>query len=143
MRKAIVVQVPPVMIPGMRAEFERLMAGVQFNSPILYSVDNILQQAMLGKMQLWLGHFEGDRPHISMITRIVEHDQGKVLYIVCLAGANVRSILHLRRDLEQWALMQGCLYISADMRPKLQRLLKRFGYYVTAVTVYKSLVSMH
>jgi hypothetical protein len=127
----------------MRSEFERLMKGVQFNSPILYSLEDMYKQIMLGKMQLWLAMFDGERPHLCMVTRLVEHDQGKVLYIVCLAGAHIRSVMHLRKDLEQWAMMQGCQYISADMRPKLQRMLRRFGYHATAVTVYKSLVSMH
>lgn len=143
MKKATVYQVAPVMMPGVRSDLERLLSSVQFNSPILYSVEDLYKHIMLGHMQLWLGYFDGEKPHICMVTRIVEHDQGKLLYVVALAGSNIRSVMHLRKDFEQWAMMQGCLYISADMRPKLQKLLRRYGYHTTALTVYKSLVSMH
>lgn len=133
--------VPAELIPFARPEVERLLQGVVFSAPMLYSMDDIFRDLYLGKRQLWFFH-ENDENFLFAMTRIVEYPQGKLCVIGPIAGKRLRAALAFRDRFEMWARWQGALMLHAEVGEKLYKILKHLGYQATGYAVYKPLMTM-
>jgi hypothetical protein len=94
-------------------------------------------------MQLWLAFDDGDEPFIFLVTEVADYPMGKVLRLCLLAGRDVRRILPLMWKLEGWAKIQGAFCVEVSTRPKLARLLSRYGYCRPLTTIFKPLFTVN
>lgn len=138
-----VMQVAPMLIPAVRSSVERLFRGKRFPGLMLVTLDQMLRKAMIGEMQLWIAYEEGEEPFLCMFTELINHPVARVLHIHPLAGSGLRRVFDKLPDFEAWALMQGAHYIDFSTRPGLVRLLKRYGFIPTSISVHKPLIAIH
>lgn len=131
--------VAPEHSASARSHVERLMKGVVFGSPVLFTLDDIFERLADARMQLWL-FFEPDAaPHMFAITLVERLPQGNIAHVFLVAGEDFKSLTNFHQSFEKWAKMQEADYVHFECSPKMATIMKRFGYAPTAMAVYKSL----
>ncbi len=97
-------------------------------SPGRFDVVDILTEAMLGNVQLWIGFNEDDRKiHSAGITRIYEVPLARVLSIQWLAGSDLQQwIDEAIQTTESFARDQGCTRIEIIGREAWGRIMKDY-----------------
>lgn len=133
--------IPAALIPFARPEVDRLMQGVVFSAPMLYTMDDIFEDLKANKRQLWMFHEHGENFLFAM-TRVVEYPQGNMCVIGPIAGRRVRAALAFRDRFEMWARWQGAVVLHAEVQEKFYKVLRHFGYQATGYAVYKPLMTV-
>ncbi len=133
--------IPASLVAMARPEVDRMMQGVVFSAPALYSMDDMFKDLEAGKRQLWMFH-EHSENFLFAMSRIVEYPQGSVCIIGPIAGRRIRAALSFRDRFELWARWQGATLIHAEVGEKLYKILKHIGYEATGYAVYKPLMTV-
>jgi hypothetical protein len=127
-------------IKDARPVVERLMKGVIFSSPVLYTIDDIFDRLEGQKMQLWLWYDEmPEDAFLFAITLIEKFPRGQMAHIMLMAGKKFRSAIEFNDTFVTWSKVQKCDYIHFECSPKMATVMKRLGYHATAMAVYKPL----
>jgi len=96
-----------------------------------YSPEHIIDECSKGNMQMWLAAAEGEGFHenrAAMVTEILEYPRRRVCSVLFLAGEKMESWLHLYRELEHWAIQNGCSEIEVLGRKGWERVMGQFGF---------------
>lgn len=136
-----VMLVDQSMVYALKPTVERLLEGVQFTSPTLYTIDDLFVQLRNGSKQLWIFFEEGEEPFLFGVTRIAEHPQGKMLVIGPVAGRRFKAGVDFLPRLEMWGRMQGAICSHAEVADKMKRVMEKRGYAATSYAMYKSLMT--
>ena len=91
--------------------------------------DEVLEGINSGKMQLW------PAPEGCIITEIMVYPNTKALHVF-LAGGHLEQILHMTKDVTQWAKLQGCSFASFDGRFGWQKPLEKLGWKPHSITMH-------
>src|SRR5688572_10079784 len=122
----MILHVSPETTPVAREIIERLMRGVVFNSPVLYTIDDLFERLLSGKMQLWLWSESRDgEPYLFAITLLEAFPRGKVAHVFLAAGKRFRKMADFAIDFEEWAKMQGATYVHFECSPKMAKIMGR------------------
>lgn len=133
--------IPAALADLARPEVDRLLRGVVFSAPMLYTIDDIFEEIRAGKRQLWMFH-EHDENFLFAVTRIVPFPQGSMCVIGPIAGKRIRVALAFRDRFEIWARWQGAMMLHAEVGEKLYKVLRHIGYEATGYAVYKPLMTV-
>lgn len=133
--------VPPSMVKEARPIVEKLLEGVTFTEPMLYTIDDLFQELEMNLKNLWLLS-EFDEYFLFGVTKLAQYPQGKMCVISPLAGRRISKALPLLPKVEQWAKWQDCVCVHAQVGSKLMRILKPHGYVATGFAIYKSLITL-
>ena len=115
------------------------------SSPILYSAEQAVRYAMLGRFQLWFGKkTEWRMPTFFLFTEVEEFPAGRVCRYNLVVGSELRGIAKVLHPLvRDWAISVGCVLLEADVKPAHVRLAKRFGFQPTAIKMFAPLTEIH
>lgn len=140
MTNSVLMLVPPPMAVQLERQVQELLKGKRFPGPFFYSFQHMMARLADDRMQLWFAFKkEGEPPHLMAVTELAEYDAGKVLRFCLVAGSDIRSGLAHLGKIEQWGVFQGAFCSEITTRPKLARVLARYGYRVPLTTIYKPL----
>lgn len=139
-----VMLVPEESTDRLRETVERLLRGVKFAAPTLYSLDDLFSDLRIGRKQLWI--FYEDEPEEAFlfgIMRVADFPQGKMAVIGPIAGRRFKAMFDFYPRFELWMQMQGIACIHAEVGEKLRRVLNKRGFVATGFAMYKSLRTMN
>lgn len=122
---------------------KKLLHGVVFSSPVLYTVSDLMSEVSMNKMQLWVFGEEGESPELFAITKVASFPQGKLASVVLCAGRRIRRLVRFAPGFELWCKMQGADYIHFACNAKLMKIMRPRGYVPTAYAVYKPLHTLN
>lgn len=103
-----------------------------------YEPVDVLQQAIVGRMQLWLVRDEG-AIHALAITEIVPYPRITVCKLLACTGEQAARWVNLISAIEAWAKDRGCAVLEPVCRPGWERHLRPMGYRKTHVVLEKTL----
>ena len=89
--------------------------------------------------QMWLWLASRETIQAVLITRIMEHDGGKSLCGVAIAGYRPGDWMGAITDIEHWGRENGCVRAEWIARPGFEKLLKPHGYVKTHVMLERTL----
>lgn len=99
------------------------------------SLHSLLRELVNDRNQLWI--VSDGRPIGAAVTALLNYPHARTLKIEWLAGERFEEWAHLISEIENYAREQGCNPVEFSGRPGLARVLKRYGYEVTAVEARK------
>lgn len=103
-----------------------------------YEPIDVLQNALCGRMQLWLVQ-DDDATYALAITEIVSYPRITVCKLLACTGEDAPRWVDLLDEIEAWAKGQGCSVMEPICRPGWERQLKPMGYRKTHVVLEKRL----
>ena len=101
-----------------------------------YKIEDVLSELHSGEAQLWLV-MEADDVKAIVVTVLNEHPNSKTCLLWLCAGKNRESWVHLIKNIETWAKLQGCDAMVMRGRPGWERVLK--DYEKTKIILQKKL----
>lgn len=128
---------PETMVLSWGVIAPMLEKAIEHNHQEMTLVD-VADAIVSEKSQLWVA-VQNDIPRGAFVTEIVNYPRKKVCRIVLLGGVSFEEWKHLLVDLENWALMNGCIDLDAYCRPGMAKKTKALGFEESAVVVTKSL----
>ncbi len=140
----VMVRLPPDRVEIARDWIHQVMQGVQFNNPVLFSIDQAIGMCREGKMQLWVVRdLRETNPMLFFLTEVIEYPAGTTVRICLIRGRGFRKVMdRFWPQFQDWCRAQGACMIEAEAQPSLGRIMKRYGYIPTAVKFHKPLVTM-
>lgn len=128
-------QVWPMIKPYVKGLVERLTPKLD--------AEDLITNIVGGKWQLWLAWVPEDRQVIAlMITELEQYKNGeKSCHMVIATGDHREQWQDLAlKEIEKWALAEGCTYLSGWCRPGWESVTRQHGYKRTHVMIEKKLV---
>lgn len=105
-----------------------------------YSVDDLLDCARSGDLQLWVA-VENSKIFAIGFTGIVEYPKCRILKCVFLAGSGAKRVLKGLEEIHQWAAMLGCTRSEIVGRLPWRRLAAPLGYTERGVVMVKNIAN--
>jgi hypothetical protein len=130
--KDVVPQAWPVVLPGLEIAVQRASGRL--------SLENIANDIMSGKWQLWL-YLKGGEYKALAVTEISTCQNGKKILslIICTGEDKELWEVLVPSTLEQFARVEGCTLFETLARPGWEKILGRQGFKKTHVLLEKEL----
>lgn len=101
-------------------------------------VSHVIEELLTGHKQLWLEEQDGEFIG-TVVTQVIETPNKKICEITYLAGNGMINHLGDIKEIEKWAVYNGCTDIHVIGRKGWERALKDQGYTQRYVTIGKTL----
>lgn len=128
---------PETMVLSWGVIAPMLEKAIEHNHQELTLVD-VANMIVEEKSQLWV-IIHNRQPKAACVTEIIQYPRKKVCRIVLLGGTSFEEWKDILIDLENWALMNGCIELDAYCRPGMARKAKVMGFEEGAIVMTKNL----
>lgn len=121
-----------------RDDVFRLLEGKEFNAPVLYSADQIIDMIAQGRMQIWFIRVVGEeRPCLFMLTELLNYPAGRTVNICLTAGSKLWPAARKFFPMfVVWCRKHQADYIECTTRPDIAAVLRRLGFAYTGVRMH-------
>lgn len=102
------------------------------------SADEYLVRCSDGQMQAWTAVEDGSVIAV-MISEVHQFKTQKILRLIICVGGGLKKWLGFLPEVERWAHSNGCSGIEPIARKGWERVLRRHGYRLTHVMLYKEI----
>jgi len=99
--------------------------------------DDILQQLKYGTRLLWIAVDASSHIHAALLTQLFEMRSGKVCKVLECGGHKMKTWVHLRTKIEDYAKAEGCGRVIVEGRAGWARMLP--DYRMIGVTLEKAI----
>ena len=130
--------VPTVLVPNALPQVAAKLRAVYAKVPFWMPLQTLVEQLLEGKMQLWL-LIEHDVIVAMFCTRICDNFGVKMAEIVLYSGEMNEDIMEHLPEVEAWAREHGAQGMRFEGRSGWPRLLKKYGYSLEHVAMFKLL----
>ena len=114
--------VPPEMVPQVWAYILPHIEAAAVHCEGELEPEDFYPDLVSGEMQLWLV-LKGTEVAATVITQIIPYPRKKILRILCLGGKQMRDWYFLFDQIENYAILEGCVAIEAWARKGFERVL--------------------
>ncbi|MDE2100412.1 MAG: hypothetical protein KGL39_24380 [Patescibacteria group bacterium] len=132
-------QIPPEMLDLALAHVGPMIDSAAEYSVGKYKGADVVDAIRKEKMQLWVVIDDKKKIQAIAITELALFPQAKVCRFLCATGENAPEWIHLIKEIEDWAVNEGCTQFQAECRPGWERLLKSYDYQKTHVILNKEI----
>lgn len=128
---------PETMVMSWATVSPLLEKALEHNNQEMTLAD-VAENIVNDRAQLWVV-IQNNIPRAMSVTEIVTFPRKKVCRIVLLGGVSFEEWKHILVDLENWALMHGCIELDAYCRPGMARKAKTMGFEQSSIVMTKNL----